>query len=433
VDTDGVQKWDVIVIGGGPAGSILASLLARAGRSVLVVERDIHPRDHVGESLTPSSNYVFERIGFRDKMEAAGFVHKPGAAWTAPRSPVGTFLSIRLDEVPLPDMDPHHTYNVERHLLDAMLLRHAHEQGAKVLQGVRVERVLMQDERAVGVRARVVDGWTTDLFARFVVDASGRRCVIASQLGLRRSDPDFNQFGMYSWFRDVAPPPAGTEGMIFLHFLGLERAWAWQIPLQNDIWSVGFVTDRRDFKKAGVDADQYIDGLVSRNATLSHNLRHARRVRPWMTEADYSYKVDRLTGPGWLLLGDAMRFVDPIFSTGFDVASFSALHASNAIETVLTGGAEEVARAEYEQRIGSGIDAWYQIISLFYRSQNLFTYYASRKETRKDVVRILQGNLYEPATQQRARDMIDRMERSFARVATDPSNLLRAGALEPVS
>ncbi|MBI4261663.1 MAG: tryptophan 7-halogenase [Actinobacteria bacterium] len=429
--TERPRDADVIVIGGGPAGASIASLLAMEGRSVLVLERDIHPRDHVGESLTPSTNMVFKRIGFLEKMEDAGFVHKPGACWTAPRAPVGKFISIRLGEFPPPGAFQLYTYNVERDAFDALLLRHAHDLGAKVLQGVNVHRVLFEGDRAVGVRAKVADGWERDLYAPFVVDASGRRCMVANQLGLRRKDPEFNQYGIYSWFRGVEPNPPGYEGFLFLHFLGLERAWGWQIPLRDGVWSIGVVTDKSDFTKSGRSHEEFFDSLVERNRTFRHVMKGAERIRPWWIEGDYTYEVERLAGPGWVIVGDAARFVDPIFSTGVDIATYSALYAFEAIDATLKGADEGAELAAYERRVTGGVEAWYQLISLFYRLQNLFTIYAIRPRFREQVVRILQGNLYIPESLERAREIIDRMERSYERVMADPSNLLRPGALDP--
>ncbi|HEY7755423.1 MAG TPA: NAD(P)/FAD-dependent oxidoreductase, partial [Actinomycetota bacterium] len=189
---------DVIIIGGGPAGSLLASMLAKQGRSVLVLEKDIHPRDHVGEALTPSTNVVFDQIGFLDKMEAVGFTHKPGVVWTTPNARSGKFVSVRTSEFPFPGAPRPYSFNVERDLFDAMLLRHAHELGATVLQGVAAKEVLFEGDRAVGVRVSPSEGWEHEARARVVVDASGRRCLLANQLGLRRKDPGFNQFGIYS-------------------------------------------------------------------------------------------------------------------------------------------------------------------------------------------------------------------------------------------
>src|SRR5205823_282411 len=185
------------------------------------------------------TNPIFERIGFLPKIEDAGFVHKPGACWTAPRAPVGKYVAIRLGEFPPPGATQFYTYNVERDVFDTMLLRHAHDLGAKVLQGVKAQSVLFDGDRAVGVRVSVADGWEREVTGRVIVDASGRRCVIASQLGLKQKDPNFNQFGIYSWFRGVEPNPEGYEGFLFLHFLGLERAWAWQIPMRYGVCSVG--------------------------------------------------------------------------------------------------------------------------------------------------------------------------------------------------
>jgi FADH2 O2-dependent halogenase len=397
-----------------------------------VLERDVHPREHVGESLTPSTNTVFQQMGFLPKMEDAGFVHKPGACWTGPRSPVGRFLSLRLAEFPPPDAVQPYTYNVERDALDALLLRHAHEKGARVLQGVAVREVEFEGNRATGVRVAVADGWERRLRAQVVVDASGRRSVLARQLRLVRKDPGFNQFSIYSWFRDVEANPHGYEGFLFLHFLGLERAWGWQIPLRGGIWSIGAVTDRADFHASGVGEGEFFESLVRRNRTFRRRMRNAQRIRPWRIEGDYSYTVSRASGPGWLLVGDAVRFVDPIFSSGVDVALYSADFAAEAIAAAIREGREEDAFRRYERRVHDGVQLWYELIDLFYRLQNLFTLFAVSSRHREDVVRILQGNLYVPETQARARRMIDIMHAAHDEAVRDPGNLLRPGALAPV-
>jgi 1H-pyrrole-2-carbonyl-[peptidyl-carrier protein] chlorinase len=423
------DDFDVVIIGGGPAGSTAGWFLADRGHKVLLVERDVHPREHVGESLTPSTNVIFHRMGFLPKMERAGFVHKPGACWTAPRAPVGRHLSLRLAEFPPPDAVQTYTYNVERDDLDALLLRHAHERGVRVLQGVAVREVLFEGGRASAVRLRVLDGWERIVRARVAIDASGRRCLLANQLGLKRKDPWFNQFSIYSWFQEVEPSPSGFEGFLFLHFLGLERAWAWQIPLRWGTWSIGVVTDRSDFTASGRDREEFFSSLVARNRNLAYGMRTARRVRPWSVEGDYSYAAERATGQGWILVGDALRFVDPIFSSGVDVAVYSAALAADAVHEALAGGDDGPAFQRYERSVGSGIQLWYELTDLFYRLQNLFTRFAVARRYREDVIRILQGNLYVPETQDRARRMLAVMREAYEAAFRDPGNLLRPGAL----
>ena len=233
MSADSTLDTDVLIIGGGPAGSALATLLARDGHQVMILEKDIHPREHVGESLTPSTNLVFDRIGFLPKMLDAGFVHKPGTGWNAPRSPLWKFVEIALFEYPLPGNPVPHTFSVERDVMDTMLLRHAYDAGARVLQGVNVERVLFEEGRAVGVRAKVSDGWERDLRARLVVDASGRRCFLAKQLGLRQTDPHFNQFCIYSWFDGVKPMPKRLSSSSALRAVnrGLKQSYYFRLVI----------------------------------------------------------------------------------------------------------------------------------------------------------------------------------------------------------
>jgi FADH2 O2-dependent halogenase len=429
--TDRTYDADVIVIGGGPAGAALGTLLAQDGRKALIIEKDIHPRDHVGESLTPSTNLVFDRIGFLDKMNDAGFIHKPGTGWNGPRSPLWKFVEIWLFEYPIPNAPQPYTYNVERDVMDTMLLRHAHDSGAKVLQGVRVKQVLFEEGRAVGVRAQVSDGWERDLYAKVVVDASGRRCFLANQLKMREKDRSFNQFCIYSWFEGVKEPPKRYEGFTLFYFIGLNQAWSWHIPLRNQRASMGVVVDKEDFQKSGKSHEEFFYSLVERNRTFTHAMQDAERVRPWWIEGDYSYKVDRFAGPGWLLVGDALRFVDPIFSSGVDVALFSALYAYETITKAWETGDETTAFAEYQGRVETGVDVWYDLISMFYKLQNLLTRYATSPNRREQIVRTLQGNPYQPDTQTRARDLLAHMQESYERVMTNPGNILRPWAMDP--
>jgi len=266
---------DVIIIGGGPAGSALAALLARNGYRALLLERDIHPRDHVGEALTLSTTVVLDRIGFLDRMNEEGFLRRDGSCWTSARAPLGTFFAVRFSEFPPPYGVQPWTYNVERDVLDTLLLRHAHDQGAKVMQGVNVKEVLFDGDRAVGVKASVVDGWEQDLHAPIVVDASGRRCMLGRQLGLRKKDPNYNQFAIYSWFENVEPTP-GLDTYTVGHFLDLPKSWGWQIPLRDGRCSVGIVADKAYFTKAGRSHEEFFASMVNRNRNMRWRMRSAR-------------------------------------------------------------------------------------------------------------------------------------------------------------
>ncbi len=430
--TEQTDDADVIIIGGGPAGSALGTFLAKDGHRVIILEKDIHPRDHVGESLVPSTNIMFDKMGVLKKIDEVGFIPKPGTAWNSPRSALWKFIEVWLFEFPLENNPQPYTYNVERDVVDTILLRHAHESGAKVLQGVKVANVLFEDGRAVGVRAQVSDGWERDLRAKVVVDASGRRCLLATQLGMKKKDPNFNQFCVYTWFTGVKPPPERLRGFGLFYFLGLPKGWAWQFELRDDKWSMGVVLDKADFQRTGLDYGDFFDTMVRRNRNFAFAMQDAERIRPWWVEGDYSYKIDRFAGPGWLLIGDALRFVDPIFSSGVDVALYSGFYAYEAITESWRTGNETKAFAEFQDRVTVGVDIWYEMIDTFYSLQNLVSWFTIRKAWREKFVRALQGNPYIPETQQRSRILLDAMHESYERVTADPNNLLRPWSFDDI-
>ena len=428
---DGPYDADVIVIGGGPAGSMLGALMGMSGHRALIIEKDIHPRDHVGEGFIPATNIPLHRIGFLDKLEDAGFIHKQGSAWNGPRSKPWKFVEIPLFEYPMHGNPQGWTYHVERDLVDAMLIRHAQEKGAKVLQGVRVNRVLFEDDRAVGIRAQVDDGWERDLRARMVVDATGRRCMLANQLKMKRKDTSFNQFVIYSWYRNVRKPPERIFGYSIFYFLGLNQAWAWQFPLRDGKVSVGVVVDKEDFQKSGRSEEEFFDTLVHRSWNFRHSMEEAERIRPFWIEGDYSYKIQRYAGPGWVLIGDALRFVDPIFSSGVDVALFSAMYAYDAILESWRTGDERAPFERYQDIIDTGADVWYDTISMFYRSQNLLSRWIKHPIWREPMVRALQGNPYDPMNAERTRTMLWAMQEAYEKVLSRPDNILRPWAMDP--
>jgi FADH2 O2-dependent halogenase len=429
--TEPTLDADAIIIGGGPAGAALGTMLAKNGRRALIIEKDIHPRDHVGESLVPATNIVFDKIGFLDKMNDAGFIPKRGTGWNGPRSPIWKFVEVPLFEVPLEGNPQPWTFHVERDAMDALLLRHAYDSGAKVLQGVKVTDVLFEDGRAVGVRAQVSDGWERDLRARVIVDASGRRCLLAKKLKIMQKDRSFNQFCLYTWFKNVKRPTNYLAGWGLFYFIGMNQAWAWQFPLREGKESVGVVVDKEDFQKAGSDPEEFFQKMVARSKQFSYTMENAEQIRPWWFEGDYSYKIDRYSGPGWIMVGDALRFVDPIFSSGVDVALFSSLYANDALEQAWATGDEEKAFEAYHRRVDDGVDSWYDTIRLFYKLQNLLTRFAVHHKWRPYLIRALQGAPYTPERVANNQILQQAMEDAYQQVVRDPDSLLRPWAMDP--
>ncbi len=411
---------DVIVIGGGPAGATVGAYLGRAGYRAIILDRDVHPREHVGESFVPATNIVTHDLGFWEKLESSQFVKKPGATWTGVTGKVGSEFVVTFAECPQNIPNPEYTYHVDRAAFDAMYLRHASELGAEVVEGASVLRVLFEGDRAVGVRVKVL-GKEFDLRSKFVIDASGRRCLLGKQLGIWEKDKQFNQFAIYSWFRDVQPPSPETAEYIHVHFLPVERGWVWHIPIYEGITSVGVVVEKAQFVKSGKDHEEFFNELTQMTANVRHILDGATRVKPFYIEADYSYKMDRAAGPGWMLVGDAARFVDPIFSSGVSVAMRSGQFAWQALEQALAGGDDEAALKNYDETVQRGVQIWYEWITLYYRLQALFTRFSGKPEYKADIQQLLQGEVFDKD----AVKVLDRMKASLKAIEATEDHAFR--------
>ncbi|MET0831196.1 MAG: NAD(P)/FAD-dependent oxidoreductase [Acidimicrobiia bacterium] len=386
---------DVIIIGGGPAGSMTGSYLSKAGVDNLIIEKVMHPRRHIGESMVPSTTRNFDDIGFLPVMERENFPKKYGAAWH-PTSAKGE-VSIVFAEFPQPGVDQDYTYHVDRGRLDHLLLQHAKSLGSKVVQGATVKEVLFDDDDyACGVRVEI-EGQTMDIPAKMVIDCSGRSTILGGQRGLRIKDPLFNQFAVSTWFENVhRGDNPETADYIHIYFLPIARGWVWQIPITDTITSVGVVAAREVFKQSAQRKEEWFWEMVAKSPDLVKALEPAKQVDEFWTEADYSYKMERFVGNGWMLLGDAARFVDPIFSSGVSIACESARYASELIVKALeTGDRSEEALQPYEDRVKAGVGIWYEFIRLYYKLMHLFTFFIQSKEYRQQIHALLQGEVYD--------------------------------------
>lgn len=383
---------DVIIIGGGPAGSAMGSYLSMAGINNTILESAIFPRPHVGESMVTSSTRVFREIDFLKVMEREGFVHKYGASW---HPPTGKEFAIEFREFPQEGVNQDYTYHVDRSKFDLLMLKHAESLGSKVHQGVHVKQVLFEGDRACGVRIGIA-GQEIDLPAKMVVDATGRNTLLGNQLRLKKKDPIFNQYAVHAWYKNVDRGTPPTDDFIHIYFLNIERGWVWQIPINDEITSMGVVAERDVFKNARQDSETYFNTHINSNPDLARAMLPAIRINEFKSEGDYSYSLDKFVGNGYMMIGDAARFVDPIFSSGVSIALYSAKYGSERIRYALECNdfSEELLKP-YEMKIRSGVAVWYEFIRLYYKLLPLFTHFIASKKHRIEVLRLLQGDVFD--------------------------------------
>jgi flavin-dependent dehydrogenase len=425
----GKPDFDIGIIGGGPAGSSLAAYLAKAGVSCVVFERELFPRPHVGESLVPSSSRVFNELGFMDQMEEAKFPHKYGAVWTAHEQSKhydvdweglapDCHAEVRFEERQQPGVDKNYTYHVDRGKFDLLLLQHAHKLGAAVYEGVKVSGVDFSPAHPV---VRFTMGRKEmGVSVRMVADASGRQTFLGNQLKLKVKDPVFDQYAIHTWFgaydRKALAKSDVHRDYIYIHFLPLSNTWMWQIPITEEITSIGVVTQKKNFAGAKQDREKFFWNSVATRPNLSEALQRACRVRGFKEEGDYSYAMKQICGDRFMLIGDAGRFVDPIFSTGVSIALNSSRFAHRDILGALErNDFSRESFKTFETTIGRGTKNWYDFISVYYRLNVLFTYFITDKRYRLDVLKLLQGDVYDeaqPPVLDKMRKMVSEVEQN---------------------
>jgi len=405
------ESFDVVVVGGGPGGSVCASRLAQRGAKVLVLEKDTFPRFHLGESLLPGSMPVLEAIGVLPTCLDT-FIHKFGARFHDDVR--GRKDRFGFDGAWKPEHE--HAFQVPRDRFDQVLLTHAKSLGADVRERHEVHGAVRDGERVVGLLARGPDGAEQRFDARFVVDATGRDALFAHEARATEKIPDLDQTAIFAHYEGVRRAEGKLAGdidiVIFRDRPDARPNWFWIIPFAGGVTSVGAVVSRAWMKEnraaiaSGSSSDDLtalLDRAIASSPSATDLLTGARRVWPAArAAADFSYRVTGLVGPGWIAVGDAGGFIDPLFSTGAHMAMSGGKAAGDMIVELLAEGGrerEDAATRAWEQWLRTGAETFILAVQAFYAGPLMEAIFAENKHTalRRSITSLLAGDVFTDA------------------------------------
>ncbi len=392
------QKYDVVLIGGGPAGSTTATLLAEKSYRVLLLEREPGPRFKIGESLVPASYWTFKRLGVLEKLKSSHFPKKYSVQFYS-----------RLGKASSPfyfsETNSHEssmTWQVLRSEFDEMLLENAREKGVEVRLGTIAREVLFEGNRAVGVRVKSADGKSQDVSAQVVVDATGQSALISRKLKLHETDTRLRNASIYTHFQGAVRDKGIDEGATLILHTKNKDSWFWYIPLPYDRVSVGVVASidyllqSRRKSNGRLDHQSIFHEELDICPSLKPRLEHAIQLFPVKTAKDFSYRVGRMAGDGWVLVGDALGFLDPVYSTGLFLALKSGEMVADAIDQAFErSNFSAVQLGEFSAEFVKGMDVFRQMVYAFYTRQFSFAEFLKQyPEYEQGIIDVLSGNVF---------------------------------------
>jgi flavin-dependent dehydrogenase len=365
------SMYDVAIIGGGPAGSTAAGLLAGAGRRVIVFEREKFPRFHIGESLLPFSMKAFTRLGLHEKFMRTGFLKKYGGEIMGACSDNGTKFYFKDGFRSQTD----HAYQVMRGDFDKVLLDHATESGAEVHEQTAVDGVeFSQDCVELTLKS---NGASHSVRARYLVDASGRTSVLGRQFQIKKTYDHLQKLSIFGHY-DGVWRSEGIDGTLTVLIRAVDR-WFWLIPLTSARTSVGVVLDSETFRTSKLSPEDFLEQTLAEQPTIAKRMINARRVSKVYVEADFSYRSAHLHGDRWLLTGDAAGFIDPIFSSGVFLAVYSGEKCADALNEVLDEPRKSKRLfARYERSVNRAMNVYLRFVNAWYTKEFIEVFLAPR-------------------------------------------------------
>ncbi|MDO8355663.1 MAG: NAD(P)/FAD-dependent oxidoreductase [Nitrospirota bacterium] len=382
---------DVLVVGGGPAGSTISALLAEQGWNVQVLEKDPHPRFHIGESLLPQTLPILKQLGVLADVEKIGIV-KYGAEMVSHRygRTQMFYFSKAFDE------SQPYAFEVKRSEFDAILLKNAVAKGAQVHEGVRAERVEFRPGTTSIVHAQDKTGNPMAWETRFVVDASGRDTFLSAQLGGKQRSQTHNSAAIFGHFEGVGRLPGKDEGNITAGWL--DHGWCWLIPFKDGTTSVGVVCWPDYIKSRTTPLDQFLLDTLRQSPPIAKRMSQAKLLTPVYAAANFSYRRETMSGDGYLMVGDAFAFIDPVFSSGVHLALNSAVLGAKVVEAHLRHSPDYAQRLrEFERMVRRAINTFSWFIHRFTQPafQSLFVSTNRPPKIERAVLSLLAGDVYE--------------------------------------
>jgi flavin-dependent dehydrogenase len=382
---------DVVVIGGGPAGSTVSTLIAQKGYRVRLYERERFPRFHIGESLIPETYWVFERLKMLDKMKASPFVKKYSVQFVNAEGKESAPFYFH-------DNKPHEcsqTWQVIRSQFDLLMLENAAEQGVEVHQATRVLEVLFEGDRAVGVRIQKEDGTQEEIRAKVVVDASGQSTMLQNRFKLRLWDPVLNKGAIWTYWRGAYRDSGRDEGATMVIQTTNRQGWFWYIPQHDDTISVGVVAPFDYLFKNRGSHEQTYNEEIEACAAVKERVSIGRRITGYFATKDYSYRSKQVAGDGWVLVGDAFGFLDPLYSSGVLLALKSGELAADAITEGLAKGDVSAAQlGRWGDMFNRGVDRMRRLVCEYYDGFSFGKFVRNFPQFKGLVTDLLIGDLF---------------------------------------